>query len=206
MILAGDDRQFASVSRGGMFTELVNLHGAAELTTVHRQKEEWQAMASQDYAKGDILAALQAYDSRGQIVWCDSLADARAKSVAAQASASGPGFLYASTNKEVEELNRAEQLRRRDDLAERGELIQAHGFKTVRGEVSIAAGERVQFYETDRKLGVATSEFGTVKAVMPARLEVVKDDGAAVTFDPARYDKWGWAIAAPVIRGRARRR
>jgi hypothetical protein len=42
-----------------------------------------------------------------------------------------------------EELNRAEQLRRRDALVEKGKLIQAHSFKTVRGEVLIAAGERV---------------------------------------------------------------
>jgi Ti-type conjugative transfer relaxase TraA len=204
LILAGDDRQFASVSRGGMFTELVDLHGAAELKTVHRQRQAYQAKASEDFARGDILAALQAYDDRGQIVWCDSLADARARAVAAQASITGPSFLYASTNKEVEELNRAEQLRRRADLAAAGELIQAHGFKTVRGEVSIAAGERVQFYETDRKLGVATSEFGTVKAATPARMEIVKDDGATVAFDPVKYDKWGLGYSGTGYKGQGK--
>ena len=50
LILAGDDRQFASVSRGGMFTELVNLHGAAELKTVLRQRQAYQAKASEDFA------------------------------------------------------------------------------------------------------------------------------------------------------------
>jgi len=153
---------------------------------VHRQRQAYQAKASEDFARGEIWAALQAYDDRGQIVWCDSLADARARAVAAQASITGPSFLYASTNKEVEELNWAEQLSRRDDLAARGELIEAHGFKTVRGEVSIAAGERVQFYETDRKLGVATSEFGMVKAVTPARMEIVKDDGEIVAWRSIR--------------------
>ena len=104
LIFAGGDRQFASVARGGMFTELVEMHGAAELKTVHRQRQEYQAKASEDFARGDIRAALQAYDERGQIVWCDSLADARARALAAQASITGPSFLYASTNKEVEEL------------------------------------------------------------------------------------------------------
>jgi ATP-dependent exoDNAse (exonuclease V) alpha subunit len=187
-----------------MFTELVDLHGAAELKTVHRQRQTYQAKASEDFARGDILAALQAYDERGQIVWCDSLADARARAVAAQASITGPSFLYASTNKEVEELNQAEQMRRRADLAAAGELIQAHGFKTIRGEVSIAAGERVQFYETDRKLGVATSEFGTVKAVSPARLEIVKDDGATVAFDPVKYDKWGLGYSGTGYKGQGK--
>ena len=204
LILAGDDRQFASVSRGGMFTELAELHGAAELKTVHRQRQAYQAKASEDFARGDIRAALQAYDERGQIVWCDSLADARARAVAAQVTITGPSFLYASTNKEVEELNRAEQLRRRASIEEVEGPIRAYKFKTVRGEVSIAAGERVQFYETDRKLGVATSEFGTVKAVSLARMEIVKDDGATAAFDPVKYDQWGLGYSGTGYKGQGK--
>jgi Ti-type conjugative transfer relaxase TraA len=204
LILAGDDRQFASVSRGGMFTELVNLHGAAELKTVLRQREAYQAKASEDFARGDVHAALKAYGARGQIVWCDSLADARQRAVEAQSSTTGLSFLYASTNKEVEELNQAEQLRRRAELAATGEQIQAHGFKTVRGEVSVAAGERVQFYETNRTLGVATSEFGTVKVVTPKRMEVVKDDGTTVAFDPVKYDKWGLGFSGTGYKGQGK--
>jgi Ti-type conjugative transfer relaxase TraA len=204
LILSGDDRQFASVSRGGMFTELVARHGASELTEVYRQRQAYQAKASEDFARGDIYAALEAYDRRGQIVWCDSLADARSQAVAAQASVAGAGFLYASTNKEVEALNRAEQLRRRAGREAAGAWIESHGFKTVRGEVSIAAGERVQFYETDRRIGVATSEFGTVKAVTPARMEIVKDDGATVSFDPVKYDQWGLGYSGTGYKGQGK--
>ena len=204
LVLAGDDRQFQSVSRGGMFSELVARHGAAELATVHRQKQAYQARASEEFARGEVLAALTAYAERGQIVWCDSLAEARAQAVAAQAAVEGPGFLYASTNKEVEALNRAEQERRRAQLEAKGELIQAQAFTTVRGAVSIAAGERVQFYETDRKLGIATSEFGTVTAVAPDRLEIVKDDGATVSFDPAAYDQWGLGYSGTGYKGQGK--
>ncbi|MBB5374536.1 AAA family ATPase [Acidocella aromatica] len=204
LILAGDDRQFQSVSRGGMFTELVARHGAAELATVHRQTQAYQARASEEFARGEMLAALKAYDQRGQIVWCDSLAEARAQAVAAQSAGEGPGFLYASTNKEVEALNRAEQGRRRAQREAAGELIPAHSFQTVRGEVSIAVGERVQFYATDRKLGIATSEFGTVTAVTPERLEIVKDDGATVSFDPASYDKWGLGYSGTGYKGQGK--
>jgi hypothetical protein len=70
--------------------------------------------------------------------------------------------------------------------------------------VSIAAGERVQFYETDRKLGVATSEFGTVKAVSSLRMEVVKDDGAIVSFDPVKYDQWGLGYSGTGYKGQGK--
>ncbi|MGC8474702.1 MAG: AAA family ATPase, partial [Candidatus Dormibacteria bacterium] len=173
LILAGDDRQFASVARGGMFSELVAEHGAAELTEVRRQRQAYQAQASADFARGDILAALRAYDQRGQIVWCDSLEAARAAAVAAQAATSGPGFLYASTNDEVEALNRREQQRRRAERQTADERFVAQDFETVRGAVSLAGGERVQFYRTDRAIGVAASEFGTVRRVTAKWMEVV---------------------------------
>lgn len=201
LILAGDDRQFASVARGGMFSDLVAQHGAAELVTVRRQRQAYQAQASADFARGDILAALAAYDRRGQIVWCDSLEAARAAAVAAQAATSGPGFLYASTNREVEALNQLEQQRRR---AAAGKVIVAHEFKTVRGEVSIAAGERVQFHRTDRAIGVAASEFGTVRRVTASWLEVVKDDGAVIGFDPRAFDQWGLGYSGTGYKGQGK--
>ena len=205
LILAGDDRQFQSVSRGGMFTELVARHGAAELSTVHRQRQEYQARASEDFARGEILAALQAYDARGQIVWCDSLEEARAQAVAAQAAAEGPGFLYASTNKEVEALNRAEQERRRaqratDRRGHRGaELPDGARRGLDRGRASGCS-----FTRPRAKLGIATSEFGTVKAVAPDRLEIVKDDGATVSFDPGAYDKWGLGYSGTGYKGQGK--
>ena len=74
----------------------------------------------------------------------------------------------------------------------------------MRGEVSIAAGERVQFYETERPLGIATSEFGTVKAVAQDRLEIVKDDGSTVSFNPAAYDKWGLGYSGTGYKGQGK--
>jgi ATP-dependent exoDNAse (exonuclease V) alpha subunit len=204
LILAGDDRQFASVARGGMFSDLVVQHGAAELVTVRRQRQAYQAKASADFARGDILAALAAYDRRGQIVWCDTLEEARAAAVAAQAATSGPGFLYASTNREVEALNRLEQQRRRAERQAAGERFVAQDLETVRGAVSIAAGERVQFYRTDRAIGVATAEFGTVRRVTAAWLEVVKDDGTVIDFDPRVFDQWGLGYSGTGYKGQGK--
>ena len=204
LILAGDDRQFASVARGGMFSELVAEHGAAELTEVRRQRQAYQAQASADFARGDILAALRAYDDRGQIVWCDSLEAARAQAVAAQAEDAVPGFLYASTNDEVEALNRREQQRRREAREAAGERFVAQDFATVRGAVSLAAGERVQFYRTDRAIGVAASEFGTVRRVTAEWLEVVKDDGAVIGFDPSAFDQWGLGYSGTGYKGQGK--
>ena len=205
LILAGDDRQFQSVSRGGMFTELVARHGAAELTTVHRQRQAYQARASEDFARGEILAALQAYDARGQIVWCDSSGRGAAQAVAAQAAAEGPGFLYASTNKEVEALNRAEQERRRaqreaDRRGHRGAEFPDGARRGVDRGRRAGAVLRDRTEAGHRHLGIRHG----AKRWRRARLEIVKDDGATVSFDPAAYDKWGLGYSGTGYKGQGK--
>ena len=52
VILAGDDRQLASIERGGLFTEMRQRHGAAEITEITRQRSDWQRQAARDLAEG----------------------------------------------------------------------------------------------------------------------------------------------------------
>jgi Ti-type conjugative transfer relaxase TraA len=54
MILAGDDRQLASIERGGLFTELRARHGAAEITEVTRQRVDWQRQAARGPRRGAL--------------------------------------------------------------------------------------------------------------------------------------------------------
>jgi Ti-type conjugative transfer relaxase TraA len=67
LILAGDDRQLASIERGGLFTELKARHGAAEITEVTRQQVDWQRQAARDLAEGRFAEAVTAYDRAGAI-------------------------------------------------------------------------------------------------------------------------------------------
>ena len=67
LILAGDDRQLASIERGGLFTELKARHGAAEITEVTRQRVDWQRQAAQDLAEGRFGEAVTADEEAGAI-------------------------------------------------------------------------------------------------------------------------------------------
>ncbi len=69
VILTGDDRQLASIERGGLFTELRRTHGAAEITEVTRQRVAWQRQAARDLAEGRFDAAVQAFDRHGAVTW-----------------------------------------------------------------------------------------------------------------------------------------
>src|ERR1700733_5204760 len=62
-ILAGDDRQLASIERGGLFTEMRQRHGAAEISEITRQRSGWQRAASRDLAEGRFADAVAAFDT-----------------------------------------------------------------------------------------------------------------------------------------------
>ena len=82
VLLAGDDRQLASIERGGLFTELKAVHGSAEITQVTRQRVDWQRQAAQDLAEGHTLAAVTAFAREGALHWSVHQAEARQALVA----------------------------------------------------------------------------------------------------------------------------
>jgi Ti-type conjugative transfer relaxase TraA len=81
LILAGDDRQLASIERGGLFTELKQRHGSAEITEVTRQSTGWQRQAARDMAEGRTEEALRAFAREKAVVWSGSQDEARAQLV-----------------------------------------------------------------------------------------------------------------------------
>jgi len=72
LILAGDDRQLASIERGGLFSELKQRHGSSEITEVTRQRVDWQRRAARDLAEGNFVEAVSAFAKNGAIVWTES--------------------------------------------------------------------------------------------------------------------------------------
>lgn len=205
VILVGDDRQLASVERGGLFAEMREKYGAAEIRDIRRQAEDWQRQASRDFSEGRIAEGLTAYDRRGFVRWENRTEDAKAALVAdwAQAQRERPEalrFIYASTNKEVDDLNR----RCRALRVERGEVEAGERFQTVRGELAVAAGDRLQFYGNDRKAGIYNGTVGTVVSAGRERISVRLDGGDVVSFAPAKFDQWGHGYAGTVYRGQGK--
>ncbi|MBS0642082.1 MAG: AAA family ATPase, partial [Proteobacteria bacterium] len=164
VILAGDDRQLASIERGGLFTELRQAHGSATLTEVTRQRVDWQRQAARDLAEGQFDAAVAAFDHHGAVTWRPDQDGSRTalverwKADTAQ-DPKASRFVFAYTNEEVDRLNTAlRQVRR-----ERGELGSGDvTLATKHGPAAFAVGDRVQFTDTAKKLGIYNGTVGTL--------------------------------------------
>ena len=113
VVMVGDPRQFSAVGRGGMFTHLIDTHGAIELDHIHRFTHQWEADATRRLRNGDVSVSAQ-YERHGRLH--DGTPDAMETAIVDawyQARRRGESVaLMANTNHTVNRLNQLAQQRR----------------------------------------------------------------------------------------------
>lgn len=221
LILAGDDRQLASIERGGLFGALRERHGATELHNVTRVADGGQKRAFNLMHQGEFLPALAIFSRQGAIRWEGRQEQAFDRLVAqwAEDGAADPTktrFVFAYTNADVDQLNVA----LRDVRKAQGALGADHLLETDRGPVAFAAGDRVQFTGTAqrrdyRAAGLVNGAAGTIRAIKENHVTVALDtkpgagerllsftvgsDQAAGKFDQLRH-----GYAGTIYKGQGR--
>ena len=211
LVLAGDDRQLASIERGGLFTELRQRHGSAEITEVTRQRSDWQRGAARDMAEGRVAAAVEAFAAHGAITWTKRQDEARAALVehwradtAERPDASR--FVFAYTNRDVDRLNAELRVVRR----ERGELGDDVRLDTKHGPADFAVGDRVQFTDTLKAAKIYNGNAGTVTAVdadtgtVRARLDAVGSEGREVIWRADEFAGFRHGYAGTIYKGQGK--
>ncbi len=207
LILVGDDRQLASIERGGMFGALKDRYGAASLSEVTRQRKNDDKRASSMMAEGNFHDALQMYDAKGAINWRQTQDQARAalvKQWAADtvASPDKARFVFAYTNIDVQKLNEDLRAVRRA----RGELGADHGLPTAEGEGIFARHDRLQLTATDKAAGLFNGMIGTVEKISGTQV-TVKFDGknpTLRTFDAELFPNFRHGYAGTIYKGQGR--
>ena len=213
VILSGDDRQLASIERGGLFTELRKAHGAAQITEVTRQKVDWQREAARDLAEGRFDSAVAAYDRQGAISWTADGEAARAALVArwkadTLADPKASRFVFAYTNADVSQINaELRQVRR-----ERGELGSPDvRLETKHGAADFAVGDRVQFTDTDKKRHIYNGNAGVITGIdartgqVKARLDAAAGAaGREVTWAAAEFEGFRHGYAGTIYKGQGK--
>lgn len=201
LVLVGDPDQLQPIEAGQPFRHLIDRVGAARLTEIHRQKEDWQKHASLDLAAGRIQDAVNAYNHHGTVHRAEDQKSALATLVEnymTDYEAYGPQksrLAFAHRRKDVFALNQAIRgaLRHAGDVG--GE---EHLFETETGTRAFAAGDRIVFTANDKALSVKNGMLGTVERIEDTSISVRLDGGdqTRVTFDAASYHNFdhGYAV------------
>ncbi|MCE3519075.1 AAA family ATPase, partial [Escherichia coli] len=72
VVLVGDPEQLQAIEAGAAFRSITERHGAAEITEVRRQRDDWQKEATRQLATGRTAEAIHAYSDRGMVQAADT--------------------------------------------------------------------------------------------------------------------------------------
>ncbi len=199
VVMVGDPEQLQAIEAGAAFRSIAERHGAAEITEVRRQREDWQKEATRALATGRTAEALHAYESRGMVEAADTREAARGELVDGwdrqrQAEPDKTRIILTHTNAEVRALN--EEARGR--MRATGELGQDVGVTVDRGRRDFAAGDRIMFLRNERSMGVKNGTLGTLERVGEGRMAVRLDGGNRVAFDLKDYAHVDHGYAATI--------
>ncbi|MDR7156842.1 Ti-type conjugative transfer relaxase TraA [Sphingobium xenophagum] len=199
IVLVGDPEQLQAIEAGAAFRSVTERHGSVEITSIRRQGEEWQRVATRALATGRTGEAIDAYAQAGHVHAAETRHDARRdlidrwdKDRVADRQASR--IILTHTNDEVQALNMAA----RDRLRNAGALGEDISLTVERGERKFAPGDRVMFLKNERGMGVKNGTLATVQRVNHFRMAVMLDDGRAVAFDIKDYAAIDHGYAATI--------
>jgi Ti-type conjugative transfer relaxase TraA len=188
VVLVGDPEQLQAIEAGAAFRSITERHGAAEITEIRRQREDWQKEATRAFATGRTAEALDAYAAHGMVHAADTREAARAGLVDRwdrdrQAEPDKTRIMFTHTNAEVRELNQEA----RERVRASGELGEDRTVAADRGERDFAAGDRIMFLRNERSLGVKNGTLGTLERIEDGRMGVRLDGGRSVAFELKDY-------------------
>ncbi|TAJ70418.1 MAG: Ti-type conjugative transfer relaxase TraA [Phenylobacterium sp.] len=199
VVLVGDAEQLQAIEAGAAFRALTERHGAAEITAIRRQREDWQRTATRELATGRTGEALARYAGAGMVHAHDTQDAARAALVERWAAhrAAEPErsqVMLAYTRDDVAELNSLA----RASMREAGGLGEDQTIATARGSREMAAGDRLMFLRNERDLGVKNGTLGTLESASASALSVRLDGGRCVRVDLKSYNDLDHGYAATI--------
>ena len=204
LVLVGDDRQLASIERGGVFSDIRERIGSATLSAVRRQHQDWARQAARDFAEGRFREGLEAYEAHGLIHWQEDLEEARATLLerwsADTETSRGKRFVFAYTNEEVRRLNDALQA---IEIA-RGRVRDCITLETERGTLSVGVGDRIAFRGTWKPKGIYAGALATVASIEGTRMTVRSDRGREIIFDNREFTNIDLGYAGTIYRGQGK--
>lgn len=208
VILVGDDRQLSSVDRGGMFKEFCNRYGAYELTEVRRQEKDWQKNLSEGLSQGasrdSIQSALNELSTHERLHWVETKESALSTLVDQWAKDHHPSIdpvqvrekesTHSPTSFVMEHRNRYALVLNemiRNVRKEWGELTGTeYRCETFIGRCYVSEGDRIQFRQNDRELGVTNGLLGTLVEAKEKEFVVKTDEGKEVCFNPQTFNRY----------------
>ncbi|MDP4708948.1 MAG: AAA family ATPase, partial [Rickettsiaceae bacterium] len=213
VILAGDERQLASVQRGGMYEVFSDRYGSSTILNIQRQKNAWGRGVAMAFSNGEVKSGIAILQANNKIIE-SSTKDASMQNLLSDWSKSNESLndrlIIAVTNRDVNALNHGarQYLKLSGDL--RGEEISVAGSHYMKGD-------RILIKDTNKGLGLVNGDFATVVHASKERFVIsmegargggnenglTNDNKKLVEFNPSAYSGFKHGYATTVFKAQA---
>jgi len=231
LVYVGDSGQLQSIDAGGMFSHYSNISSAERLTTITRQRKEWDREAAMDFANGQFFDGLLKYKKHAS----ENIVAATNEELAMKClvndwlndtnaldSKRSNRFIFAYTNGQVNQLNemvhQAEIEHGMIDPSSLQRFLCAQykqdsetGKREKDGtrSVTIGVNSRVQFRQTDKKLGLFNGSMGKVTGMdADGNITVFLDKkgprGNIISFNINDYSDFDLGYAGTIYKGQGK--
>lgn len=208
VILSGDERQLASVSRGGMFEVLADKYGSSTILNIKRQKEEWARSVAQDLSSGRVTSAIKTMLENKRIIEHSSREEAMydlLQDWSTRNSAIGDRLILAVKNKDVAALNHGARQHLKVDRRLKGREYSIAGNHYMKGD-------RILITQTNKELGLCNGDRAKILEISKDRVllrmrgdkpeseEWANDNARYVEFNPSEYSGFRHGYATTVFK------
>ena len=202
VILAGDERQLASIQRGGMFEVFAKSYGSSTILDIQRQDSDWGKAVAMAFSKGEVATGLSILDTDDRIKW-DNDASSSMHELLHDWSISGDRvrdrLILAVRNKDVAALNHGA----REHFKLEGKLT---GEEFVVGGNHYMKGDRILITKTNKKLGLTNGDLAEIsyvsmdKFTLRFRYDDNVNNDKYLSFNPGEYGGFRHGYATTVFK------
>lgn len=191
IVAVGDHQQLQPIEAGGAFKAIQTRIGAADLTGIRRQREQWMRQVVRDLAIGKSAQALAELDKAGRLHIAEDGVGAKADLAQQWAASDKPlkeRLMLARTNEDVMDMNALAR-----HLLQASGALQGGVELPNRDGMEIARGERIRFTKNDYRLDVRNGTTATVTGISAGEhgevmLQAQTDGGKVVEFAATGQD------------------
>ena len=207
VILSGDEKQLASVQRGGMFEVFAQVYGSSSILNIQRQNDAWGRAVAMAFSNGEVSTGVSILQAQNKLVEHRNKEQSM-QSLLADWSKSfdkiTDRLIIAVKNSDVAALNHgARQYLKLEGILSDEEIAVGCGL--------YMKGDRILIKETNKDLGLVNGDFATIIHASKERfvisLEDVKDESdklndnsKIVEFAPSEYRGFRHGYATTVFK------
>lgn len=203
VILAGDERQLASVQRGGMYEVYASSYGSTTLLDIQRQKSDWGKSVAMAFSRGEVATGVGILQAQNRLLVASNANESMQNLLSHWSKSEekiADRLIIAVKNKDVDALNHGARQYLKVEGVLSGEEIAVGGHHYMQGD-------RILIKQTNKELGLTNGDLAQLVAVSKDKFVLRLEnedkgskDNKEISFNPSSYSGFRHGYATTVFK------